>query len=170
MKNNSVEAKRLATLGMLSAMGVVGRIMFGLPFLPNIQPMTVIILLVAYETELYESLTLGTISIVVTSMYLGMGPWVITQIFAYWVLIVVSHLISKLNMKNPRILLLLWAVMSGFIYGAIITYFDYLLYGIPNLLVYYINGLPFDFLHAMGNLGFFIVLYPLYVKLKNKGK
>ena len=160
-----MSAQRIATLGVLSALGVVGRLVFGLPFLPNIQPMTVIILLVAHEFKLLESIIMGTTVVLVTSIYMGMGPWVVGQVVAYWILMVVSRTISKLGFKNGKYILMLWSVIFGFVYGIILMYFDHLIYGIPNFTVYYLNGLPFDFLHGFGNLGFFIILYPLMDRL-----
>lgn len=145
--------------------------MFALPLLPNIQPMTATLIIIALNIGVIDSLVVSVLSLLVTNMILGMGPWTINQIISFTVIILLTMLIKSFykpeNLKSLYVFSI-WTFFLGFLYGLIISYLDYKLYGMANFFVYYLNGIYFDSLHAIGNLGFFIILEPIIVPIINK--
>ena len=152
----------------MTALTTVGRLAFALPILPNIQPMTALLLIIALNIGIIDSLLVSLISVLLTNLFLGMGPWTITQIISFALVILLTALIKVFyrfgNWWN-RLGFSLWAAAAGFLYGFVISYLNFHLYGMNNFIVYYMNGLPFDLLHAVGNFGFFLILEPIIVPI-----
>lgn len=162
---------RIALLALLTAMSTVGRLMFALPFLPNIQPMTAMFIIIALNIGIPDSLIVSLLSMLLTNLFLGMGPWTIMQILSFATVILLTGLLKMFyqfgNIK-VRFAFAVWALVVGFIYGFVISYLNFQLYGLNNFLVYYINGLPFDLMHGIGNFGFFLILEPILVPIIEK--
>lgn len=163
---------RIALLSVMTALVTVGRLTFSLPIFPNIQPMTALLILVALNLGVIDSLVVSVLSLLLTNLFLGMGPWTILQMISFAVVILLTGIIKYFYRYESfinRIVFSFWAGLMGFGYGLIISYLNFQLYGMNNFLVYYINGLPFDILHAVGNVGFFLILEPIIVPImKNK--
>lgn len=142
---------------MLIALSVVGRITF--TFLPNVQPTTVIIIITGLFLGPLYGVIIAVLSAVLSNLVLGMGLWTFGQIIAWAIIGVLSGLIRKYRDRIPAILLSIYAVFCGFLYGFIISLPLYLLSG--KFIAYYLAGLPFDLSHAIGNGVFFLILYPI---------
>lgn len=166
--SNYFNVYRISLLAIMTALSAVGRLAFSLPIMPNIQPMTALLLIIALNIGIIDSLIVSLISILLTNLFLGMGPWTIMQILSFAVIILLTGLIKyfyRFGSFANRIIFSVWAGLTGFIYGFVISYLSFHLYGMNNFLVYYINGLPFDLLHAVGNIGFFFILEPIIVPI-----
>lgn len=170
-KEEYFSVHRIALLALLTAMSTVGRLMFALPFLPNIQPMTAMFLIIALNIGVSDSLIVSLLSMLLTNLFLGMGPWTLMQIMSFAAVILLTGLLKVFyqfgNIKI-RFAFAIWALIVGFLYGFVISYLNFHLYGLNNFLVYYINGLPFDLLHGLGNFGFFLILEPILVPVIEK--
>lgn len=170
-KDKYFTVQRIALLAVMTALVTVGRLVFALPILPNIQPMTALLILITLNIGVIDGLVVAVLSMLLTNMMLGMGPWTIFQIISFAAVILLTGILKYFynfgSLKN-RLLFSIWALITGFLYGLIISFFSFHLYGMNNFLVYYINGLPFDFLHALGNVGFFFILEPIIVPIIRK--
>lgn len=158
-------------LALLTAMSTVGRLMFALPFLPNIQPMTAMFIIIALNIGVPDGLIVSLLSMLLTNLFLGMGPWTIMQIVSFAVVILFTGLLKifyQFGNVKIRFVFAIWALIVGFVYGFVISYLNFRLYGLNNFLVYYINGLPFDLMHGIGNFGFFLILEPILVPIIEK--
>lgn len=163
--------QRIAWLALLTAFSSVGRLVFTVPFLPNIQPMTAMLMLVTLHLGGVDGIIVSTLSILLTNMLLGMGPWTLHQVLTYAILMVLVGASRKLYQKHTSrslILMALFAGSIGLLYGLIISLFSVWTYQIPSFWAYYLRGLPFDALHAVGNIGFFVLLNPLLAPILHK--
>lgn len=159
--------KEIAYLSLMVAACVVGRLMF--QFIPNVQPMTTILLIMTTYRGLRQGLIVSLLSLLITNLYLGMGSWTIAQLVSYAIVIVIVGLLSKWTFfKNSLMLQTAFSFFAGFLYGFIISIFTYKMFGMTAFLPYYLQGLSFDFLHAIGNVGFYILLGPLFKRLFTK--
>lgn len=70
---------RIALLAILTAFITVGRIGFALPFLPNIQPMTALLIIIALNIGVIDGLVVSVLSMFLTNLILSMGPWTMFQ-------------------------------------------------------------------------------------------
>lgn len=149
-------------MSLLIALSVVGRIY--LSFIPNVQPTTVIIIISSFILSPIHAIIVAVMSVIVSNMFLGMGYWVVYQSVAWAIISLISSLIGKQHDKLPIFLLAIYSGLCGLLYGAIISVPMAYLMNV-NFLTYYIVGLPFDVAHAIGNVIFFLVLYPLFHKV-----
>ncbi|AYW48668.1 ECF transporter S component [Tetragenococcus osmophilus] len=155
----------LAYLAMTVATCTVGRLLF--QFLPNIQPMTAIFLIITLQLGLFRGLLINILSVLITNIYLGMGVWTIAQILSFTVIICLMALFSRVFpiFRQSLFLQVLFSIFAGFLYGFIMACVDVTIYGLPQFWPYYLSGFSFDLLHAIGNGGFYLVLNPIFKQL-----
>lgn len=164
--------QRIAVLAALTALCHVGRLLF--QFIPNVQPMTTILLLISLVMGTVDGLVVALLSLLLSNMFLGMGPWTMSQFIAFTVVILVTGCLrpvyrsSRLKPLLKRSLFIAFAFLTGLLYGFVISIIDARLFGIANFWVYYLQGLSFDLLHAAGNAAFFLILEPILVPLIKK--
>ncbi|MFS0822909.1 ECF transporter S component [Bacillus sp. 1P02SD] len=153
----NLSVKNLTFLSMLIALSVVGRIMF--TFLPNVQPTTAIIIIASLFLGPIYGVVVAVLSSVLSNLVMGMGLWTVGQIFAWGIIGLISGALRKYRDRIPVVVLVIYAVFCGFLYGLVISMPLYLFSG--KFFAYYIAGLPFDMSHAIGNGVFFLILYPI---------
>lgn len=162
---------RIALLALLTALACVGRWVFVLPVLPNVQPMTTILLLITLHFGVFDGMIVSVLSVLITNMLLGMGPWTLHQILTYIIIMALTGLLQPLYTSQTKanfVCLTLYAGLVGLMYGFILSVFSVWAYKLPSFWAYYVRGIPFDFLHAIGNIVFFVLLVPLLRNLLNK--
>ncbi len=157
------KTRTLTRIALLTALVSVGRLSFS--FLPNVQPMTVLLLCITLYFGWKEGILVALLSVILTNLFLGMGPWTIAQIGAYVVLILLSSLLENAHDDVSIPLLQVYAAFLGIVYGLVISLIQAPLLGWNIFIPYYLSGLTFDLLHAFGNLVFFPLLYPICMRL-----
>ena len=79
MKNTPIFSIRKITLiALLSTLAYIGRLLFA--WIPNVQPVTVILLIITLEMGLVEGILTASLSMILSNIFLGMGPWTLYQI------------------------------------------------------------------------------------------
>ncbi|MFD1850520.1 ECF transporter S component [Oceanobacillus bengalensis] len=155
---------KITLLSLLATLAVVGRYLF--QFIPNAQPVTALIIICGILLGPIEGIILALLVTFLSNMLLGMGIWTIWQIVAWGIIGLLSGLLGELFKKVPVIVIVLFSVFSGYLYGFIISLTTYSVSG--AFWPYYIAGLPFDTTHAIGNGVFMIVFYPIITRLFKK--
>ena len=117
-------------------------IRFPFSYLPNITPLTTIYLLICLNIGLSEAIIIADMTIIATSVYLGMGYWVVGQLLAYSLIIFLYWLVIKIDIMKFLIMQAILCLILGLIYG-----------------IDYIAGLPFDLMHGLGNFLFMILVF-----------
>ncbi|MGX6977809.1 ECF transporter S component [Vagococcus elongatus] len=159
--------KEIAYLGLLIAACVVGRTAF--QAIPNVQPATAIFLIITLYLGITRGLIVCLATMTITNLYMGMGSWMIGQMISYTFIIILFGILGKISyFKKSLVLQSIVSFFSGFIYGFIFSIVDVQIYGMKSFLAYYLQGVPFDFLHAVGNIGFYIILVPILRTLLKK--
>jgi hypothetical protein len=172
MNKNFFHVKKITTyeiayLALTIAACVVGRTLF--QFIPNVQPMTAIFLIITYQLGISRGLLVNVLSLIITNLYMGMGIWTVSQILAFSLVVLIMGLLCSFDFfRKAFILQVIYSVIAGFLYGFVMASIDVKLYGMPNFWAYYVAGLYFDFLHAIGNGGFYLILAPIFKELFHK--
>lgn len=148
---------KLTLLALLATLGVVGRYLFA--FLPNVQPVTSLIIICGLILGSAAAILLAILTTFLSNMTLGMGIWVIWQIISWGIIGLISGLLGKYFKNIPLYVIVIFSIISGYLYGFIISLTTYQITG--KFLPYYLAGLPFDTNHAIGNAVFIILLYPI---------
>ncbi|WP_163969889.1 ECF transporter S component [Oceanobacillus halotolerans] len=146
---------KLTLLAILAALAVVGRFVFS--FLPNVQPVTAIIIVCGLFLGPLAAIILAILTAFLSNMLLGIGLWTIWQVVGWGIIGLISGVIGK-YMKVSILPIIIFAIFSGYFYGFIISLTTYQVTGM--FWPYYVAGLPFDTYHAIGNGIFIAFLYP----------
>lgn len=160
-----MDTKKLTRIASLCAICVITRINFSL--IPNVQILSDIILILAIDGKLDESLIVNAITMTVTSFYLGFGYWVLFQILDFGILAIINYfLFNKVNLVKNNISKASALGISGFLYGLIITLMQvFLVSGNKfSFMALYAGSIPFDINHMIGN----VVIYLLLIKKLEK--
>ncbi|GEK91898.1 ECF transporter S component [Alkalibacterium kapii] len=153
----------LTRMALLTSLVSVGRLSFS--FIPNVQPMTVLIVCITLYYGWKTGLAVSLLSVLLTNIYLGMGPWTFAQLAAYTVLVGCTHLLEESYESLSMPILQIFVAFLGLLYGLIISLVQAPFFGWNIFIPYYLSGLVFDILHAGGNVIFFALLYPLVMQL-----
>lgn len=159
--------RSIALLAILVALSVTGRILF--TFIPNVQPTTTLIIITTLILGVKYGLIHAGVSIFLSNLILGMGPWTLAQMLSYMVVVLfIGMVIRPFKNKLSHLVLSLIAGVCGLIYGFFISLVQAPIFGFKYLWAYYLSGLPFDLAHAAGNIAFYSVLAPILIPLLEK--
>lgn len=162
--SNHLNTYKLTLLAIFAALGIVGRSV--LAFIPNVQPVTALIIICGILIGPLSALLLSIIVTFLSNMLLGMGIWTIWQIVSWGLIGIICGLLGKVFKKIPTVVIVFIGIISGYFYGFTISLTTYQVAG--KFWPYYILGLPFDTYHAIGNAVFIILLYPVITHLLRK--
>jgi len=159
-----INTYKLTVLALLAAVAIAGRNIF--VFLPNVQPVTAIIITAGIQFGAMASVLLSLVIVLVSNTLLGMGVWSIWQIVCWGIIGIMSAFLQKPLKKFGLYAIVPYAIFTGYLYGLLISIPTYQVTG--NFWPYYLAGLPFDTYHALGNGAFMLVLYPILASLMKK--
>ncbi|HIG34191.1 MAG TPA: hypothetical protein EYQ11_04875 [Candidatus Poseidoniales archaeon] len=143
-------------LVLLAVFGVSGRIL--LDPIPNVQPVTVLVLLAGAYYGAPRAIALAaTIALVSNVIYMGHGPWTLFQTIGWGAIGLTGAILANHIIVGGRIrigLLAIIAAASGLAFNWFVS-LSILFETDPSMLVpYLLNGLVFDLYHAVGNVVF----------------
>ncbi|AND79006.1 ECF transporter S component [Streptococcus pantholopis] len=168
-KGLSSALQQISRIAVLSALCVALRYVFA--GLPNVQPITAIFLLISVIWGFRQSFWVMAVTMLVSSFLLGFGPWVLWQIMAFALIILVwRHLLYPLTEKLwfsqmlKLVLQSLFAGLMGALYGCIIDFCYALLYSMPWW-TYVLAGLSFNLAHALSTVFFYPLLATSFRRL-----
>ena len=154
VEKNYSNGHKFVILGFLAIIGIAGRILMS-P-IPNVQPVTVIVLLAGIRMGAKESIFLASIIALFSNLILGNGIWTIYQAAAWALIGCLGALFS--NRLESTMKLILMAAISGFLFDWFVSLSILHSVGFDMLIPYLIVGIPYDLLHAVGNITFMIWL------------
>lgn len=163
-----MKTRKIAIIGLLSALNIASRIL--LKVLPNIKPVTPIIFITSIVMGAEYGIPISIVTTIVSGFFLGLGTYIPFQIIAFCIISIIGGAVGKLFKKPNIIAMSLLCGILGFIYGFFVSLDKLLVAGPYAFLVYYGQGISFDFLHAIGNVVFYFVLYPVLSPILNKEK
>lgn len=128
--------------------------------LPNIEPVTLLLMLAALVFG-YRALIATGIYIVLEGLVFGFSTWWIPYLYAWPLLVVLTLVFRK---RKNRFFWAGFAAVYGFLFGFLflpVNYFVYNMASNPSLiLVYIVNDIPFDLIHAVSNFVCVLILLP----------
>lgn len=95
----------------------IGRIIFG--FIPNVQPVTVIVILMGLCYNAESGLLTGVLSALVSNMVMGQGPWTLWQMLAWGLIGLLAGILGKIKpLKNVKFAVF-YSVIAAFLFSII---------------------------------------------------
>ncbi len=152
------QARELVILAVLSALAIGGRAVFFA--LPGIKPVAALVILagVAFGSE--AGFLVGAVTMLVSNILFGQGPWTPWQMFAMGVLGLLAGILFRRGLLNrDRLSLSVFGGLSIFvIYGGILNPTSVWMYQakptLKMILATMVTGLPADAVHAAATVFF----------------
>tara|TARA_S200000501_G_scaffold276968_1_gene260810 strand:- start:444 stop:1094 length:651 start_codon:yes stop_codon:yes gene_type:complete len=145
----------LTILALMTIFAITGRIL--LEPLPNVQPVTVVVLLVGIHYGATRSISVATIIAISSNLVMGHGLWTFYQALGWSLVGVTGALLSQSlrvddKISVPRVASVSFVV--AFVFDWVVS--ASVLHTLPleTLPVYILAGLPFDLVHGVGNIAF----------------
>lgn len=161
-------ARTVATVAVLVAFAVIGRILFA-PF-PNVKPTTDIVIISGFALGFAPGWIVGSLAALVSNFYFTQGPWTPWQMLAWGLCGLFGALLGRMTQREfGRLPLSLCCAAAGLGYGVIINFGSAVNIGSSDLLtsfwVYMATSLPFDLAHVFANFAFCMLAGPLLVRM-----
>lgn len=156
------DSRTVALVGVLAALGALGRIAFA-P-LPNVKPTTDIVLIAGFALGGAPGYMVGALSALTSNFFFGQGPWTPWQMAGWGAVGVAGALLARITRgRIGRLRLALICFPIGFAFTALqdaggwVTFSDH---SLAQLGVYVGKGAVFDLIHACGCFAFALAFGP----------
>ena len=132
--------------------------------IPNVQPVTIGLLLVGASYGIRKGIGIAILVTIFSNIFLGSGIWTLFQALGWSIVAIGGYLAANLLINEEKLSirrLMIAGFISAFVFDYIVSLF--VLIAEPSLgvlIAYLITGLPFDLLHAAGNIVIAITLGP----------
>ncbi len=153
------KAREMVVVAVLCALGVAGRAAFF--WLPQFKPVAAIVILAGVAFGGETGFLVGAVTMFVSNMLFGQGPWTPYQMFAMGAIGFLAGILSRKGLLGAgRLQLTLYGFVSVLLlYGLTVDTASALIWkAAPSwqvLASYYVTGLPFNLVHAAAT-GFFL--------------
>ena len=124
--------------------------------LPNIQPVTIAALLVGAQLGAKRGVSFAILVTMISNFIIGNGIWTLYQALGWSIVAIIganAKLVTSGQLNFKRLFLL--SVFSAFVFDLIVSFsiIDGSV-GLVQFMIYLANGIPYDLMHALGNLTF----------------
>ena len=170
--SNSSLSRDNALFLSLTLAAIIGRIIFA--ELPNIQPVSVLILIGGVYLGARRGVAMAILVTLSSNLYLGDGLWTLYQAAGWSMVAISGALLAKWLFDQHNKLSLSRVALITFIWGFVFDWWVSLsvLHSLNSsqFLLYLLQGIPYDLMHAFGNLTFSAWLVPITNSLLDKYK
>lgn len=161
--------KDILPVVVMVAVASAGRVLFN--FLPQIQPVTAIVIIMGIYCGGWTGFLTGSLSALASNLFLGQGPWTPFQMLAWGLVGVLAAVLAKAPVSRKIGVVCVYGFLAGFLYGIITDLWTLMAVGESLswalVLTVYTAQVPFNLLHGVGNVIFLLLLYrPLGKKLE----
>ena len=152
------QARELVLIAVLCALTVAGRSAFAA--LPQIKPVLALVIISGVALGGETGFIVGAVSMLVSNIYFGQGAWTPWQMFAAGIIgFLAGVLFQKGFLSRGRGALCIFGfIITIIVYGGIMNFSSWALsrsqLNRETLLAFYIQGLPYDIVHAFSTAAF----------------
>ena len=164
------QARELVIIAVLCAIAVAGRAAFFM--LPQFRPVVALVIIAGVAFGGEAGFLVGAMTGFVSNFFFGQGPWTPYQMFAFGAIGFLAGILFRKGLlrRFPASLAIFGAFVTLIVYGGIMNPAAVLMYqNSPTggmLLVAYLQGIPFDLVHAAATVTFLaIISRPMLEKL-----
>jgi energy-coupling factor transport system substrate-specific component len=170
-----VSSKELAVIASLSALAIVGRLVFAA--FPHFKPTSFLIILAGYVFGPRAGFMVGATTALGSNLFLGQGGWTPWQMFAWGLMGAFAGLYGR--WRGERVTPLEIAGIGfvwGFLFGWILNLWTWLsssaILSWKTLVGYYVASFSFEVTHAIGNVVFALLFtsafLPILMRFRKK--
>ncbi len=167
-ENHPHNARELVLIGVMTAISVVGRLIFA-P-LPAFKPVSAIVTLTGIAFGGQAGFVTGALTALISNMFFGQGPWTPLQMVVWGFIGLISGWIFFQSKKPNLVLICLFGAVAGGAYSVFMDLFWSLTnesgFSLSRFVAYLTTSLPFTLTYMISNVIFLFVLSkPILKKL-----
>lgn len=170
-ENRHILTREFVLIASLCALAVTARAAFYM--LPQFKPMTAVIIIAGAALGAESGFMIGSLSILISNILFGQGPWTPWQMFSMGVIGFLSGLLFGRNLlpRNKLTFCTFGFLAALLIYGGIMDPAAMLMSHVEptwnNTLTFYLTGLPLDTVHGVSTAVFlYLAAEPILRKLE----
>ena len=164
------QTREIVMLAVLTAMAIVGRLIFFMT--PQFKPCAEVIIITAVMLGKEAGFLCGCLTAFISDFFFGQGPWTPWQMFAFGIIGLVSALIfsgaGKRLIENRLFISVYGFFITFVLYGIIMDTATVLMYTdtptLGALLTTYAGGIIFNLIHGLSTFIFLFVLSQTMLK------
>ncbi len=157
----------VALVAALAALAVAGRIAFAA--FPNLVATTDIVIFAGYALGPAPGFAVGALAGLVSNFWLGQGPWTPWQMAGWGMCGILGAALSLGGRNTSRLTMAAACGVAGLAYGALMNFSLMATYGgdlsVQRFLALESRAVPFDVVHAVGNVTLALVAGPAMVQM-----
>lgn len=157
-ERREADTKRLILIACMTALSVLGRIVFA-P-VPAFKPVTAMVVITAMYFGCEAGFLTGSLSAAISNFYFGQGPWTPFQMFSWGMIGLIAGLIAE-PLKKSRLALALYGVASGVLYSFLMDIWTVLWengsFQFSRYLAALVSAIPFTAVYAVSNVVFLLL-------------
>lgn len=127
--------------------------------LPNIETVTLLLIIGAVHLPLLMVLPIGLCFVTIEMLIYGFGTWFFFYLVV-WPLLILGTLVLRPLIRRHWWIAVIWGSLFSFCFGTIDALLKGLLFGTSGLLAYWFQGLMFDLIHGVSN---FLIIFCCYL-------
>lgn len=157
-EKRETSVKRLVLIAAMTALSVIGRIVF--TPLPGFKPVTAIVVIAAMYFGPQSGFMTGALSAVISNFYFGQGPWTPFQMFSWGIIGLIAGLLAEF-LKKSKVILCVYAVVSGVMYSMLMDVWTVLwadgYFNISRYFAAIVSAAQFTMIYAVSNVVFLLL-------------
>ena len=155
-EKKTISSKEIALIATLATLAAIVRVPFAV--IMSLQPTTFVVMISGYVFGSQTGFMVGAVAALVSNFFLGQGPWTPWQMFTWGMCGAAAGLIPERQNQFPLAAFTVLTGICGYLFGWVINIWHWVGFVYPlnlqTFLATYIASLPFDTLHALGNVIF----------------
>lgn len=166
-ENSVVSTREIGVIAVLATVAAVGRV--PLTFLPSVQATTFLVIVAGFVFGPRAGFMVGATAALVSNFFLGQGPWTPIQMLAWGLVGTSAGILGILIPNAGRIRMSIFSFVWGYAFGWLMNLWFWSCFVQPltwsSFLATYAVSLPFDTLHALCNIAFYLIFGPHVIKI-----
>lgn len=155
VERRNIGSRRMVITAIMTALAVFGR------FIPVFKPVTAICVLTAVYLGAEAGFLAGSLSVLISNIYFGQGPWTPFQMLGFGLLGLIAGYLGR-YLARSRVLLAVYGAAAGIAYSFIMDIWTVLWYSggfEPDLyLAAIVSAVPFTLTYVASNAAFLLIL------------
>ncbi|MDD4169738.1 MAG: ECF transporter S component [Desulfotomaculaceae bacterium] len=169
-EQSPASTREIAVIAVLGAVAALGRV--SLSALPNIQPVTFLVIVSGYVFGARTGFMVGSTAALASNFFLGQGPWTPWQMFAWGLAGASAAYFRAVFPGAGKWALALFQFTWGYLFGCMMNIWTWTAFIHPlswqSFLATWAASLWFDSLHALGNVFFYLFFGGSVIKILNR--
>ena len=158
------QARDIVPIAIMSAIAIIGRIIFSIVPLPNFKPVTAIVIITGIAFGPEGGFLTGALTGFISNFIFGQGPWTPWQMFCWGMIGFIAGLFYQLGFlgkvgadlneggRKTPVRLIIFGFICGILYGWVMNIYYVIGYidpiNIPSIIAVYLSSILSDISHA----------------------